>query len=475
MARVAGRVTASEEDTVSVDALRKGFAGTVLGPDDAGYDQARALWNGDIDRRPSVIAQCTSAADVATAISHARAEGLEITVRGGGHSFAGHGVCDHGIMIDLSPMRAVRVDADAKRARCQGGATWADLDGATQAHGLAVPGGVISHTGVGGLTLGGGIGWLSRRAGLSCDNVVSAQVVTADGQVVQASANDNADLFWALRGGGGNFGVVTEFEFTLHDVGPLVHLGLFFWGVDQGADALRFARSFGASLPPETGLQLIGLNAPPAPFVPEEFHFAPGYGLAVVGWGSPEEHAALVAPVRAQMPPLWEVVTPIPYAELQKMLDDSAPWGILAYEKALYFEELSDGAIDTIAKLFPAKASPMSIMPIFPLSGAYHDPADDDTAWGGSRSVKWVVNVAAVAPTPDLLAADREWVRTLYDALRPFAAGDGTYVNFLADADDEDKVRASYGDKKYARLARIKAAYDPDNIFHKNANIKPAT
>ena len=288
---------------MTIDSFRRGFSGNALVPDEDGYDDARSVWNGDIDRRPAVIAQCRSAEEVVAALAFGRGEGLEIAVRGGGHNFAGHGVCEKGLMIDLSPMTTVQVDPGAKRARCGGGTTWAELDAATQVHGLATPGGVISHTGVGGLTLGGGIGWLSRKAGLSCDNLVAARVVTADGRIVIASADENPDLYWALRGGGGNFGVVTEFEFALHDVGPMVNLGLFFWGTEQGSEALRFARDYVASAEPTVGLQLIGLNAPPAPFVPEQYHFKPGYGLAVVGWGSPEEHAELVQPIRDTLPP----------------------------------------------------------------------------------------------------------------------------------------------------------------------------
>jgi len=458
---------------LALDSLRKHFNGELIVSGDAGYDDARSLWNGDIDRRPLLIARGATADDVAAAVSFGREQGLEIAVRGGGHSFAGHGVVDDGLMIDLSTMRAVSVDSAARRVRCGGGATWADLDAATQEHSLAVPGGVISHTGVAGLTLGGGIGWLSRRHGLSCDNLVSARVVTADGGIVTASADENADLHWALRGGGGNFGVVTEFEFALHGVGPVVNLGLFFWSVDAGADALQHIRACVAALPADTGVQLIGLNAPPAPFVPDQFHFAPGYGLAVVGWDSPEEHAALVDPIRKGLAPLFELVTPIPYAALQQMLDDSAPWGILAYEKACYLDELTDGVIEVIAEHLPRKASPMSILPVFPMGGAYHDVDDRDTAFGGSRASNWLVNIAASATDPDLLATDREWVRRFWEALQPFASGSGGYVNFQSDADD-DRVRASYGPAKYDRLARIKAQYDPDNLFHMNANIKPA-
>jgi FAD/FMN-containing dehydrogenase len=460
--------------STALDSLRKGFSGELLTSGDAGYDDARALWNGDHDRRPALIARTANAEDVAAAIAFARDQTLEIAVRGGGHSFAGHGVLNDGLMIDLSTMKAVTVDAGAQRARCGGGATWADLDAATQEHGLAVPGGVVSHTGVAGLTLGGGIGWLSRKHGLSCDNLVSARVVTADASVLTASASENADLHWALRGGGGNFGVVTEFEFQLHPVGPMVNAGLFFWPVEAGADAVSHIRSVIAGLPADAGALIIGVNAPPLPFIAEEHHFKPGYMLAIVGWNSPEEHAAMVSPARENLTPLFEFITPLPYTMLQQMIDASAPWGILAYEKACYLDELTDGAIAVIAEQLPRKSSPMSIMPIFPMGGAYHDPSDSDTAFGGSRASKWLVNIAATAPDPDLLATDRTWVRAFWDALQPYASGSGSYVNFIADTDDETRVRASYGAAKYDRLAQIKAQYDPDNIFHRNANIKPA-
>ena len=375
-------------------------------------------------------------------------------------------------MIDLSTMNDVTVDAGARRARCGGGATWADLDGATQQHGLAVTGGFISHTGVGGLTLGGGMGWLTRMAGLSCDNLVSAEVVLADGRVVRASAEENEDLFWAIRGGGGNFGVVTEFEFALHEVGPLAQLGLFFWPAEQGVEALRHSRSVVAGLPAGVGALIAGLSAPPAPFVPEQHHFAPGFALLVASWGSPEAHAELVAPVRDALPPLFELVTPIPYTELQKMFDEGNAWGMHAYEKALYLDELSDEVIDIFAEQLPRKASPLSFVPVFPLDGAYQQVGDDDTAFGGSRSARFVFNIAALCPVPDLLPADRAWVRSFWEALRPHASGSGSYVNFMTDV-EEDRVRAAYGPAKYERLARIKGDYDPDNVFHNNANIKP--
>jgi FAD/FMN-containing dehydrogenase len=458
----------------ALETLRSGFGGEVILPGDAGYDEGRSLWNGDIDRRPAVIAVASSADDVAAAIRLARDHDLEIAVRGGGHSFAGHGAGDDGVMINLGRMRVVTVNPAAHRVRCGPGTTWADLDAATQPHAQAVPGGQISHTGVAGLSLGGGIGWLTNKAGLSCDNLVSARVVTADGRIVTASATEHPELHWALRGGGGNFGVVTEFEFSTHDVGPLVNLGLFFWSVDEGADALRFIRDFVSRAPDDVAAQLIGLNAPPAPFVPERFHFAPCYGLAVVGFGSPEEHAALVQPIRDDYPPLFDFVTPIPFTDLQQMLDEAAPWGILAYEKALYIEDpVTDDALAVVADFLPRKASPMSIMPVFPLNGAYTRVGVDDTAFGGPRVPMWVFNISAIAPDPDLLATDRAWVRSFWEALLPYASSVGGYVNFQNDV-DEERVRESYGAAKYDRLARVKAEYDPDNLFHKNANIKPA-
>jgi FAD/FMN-containing dehydrogenase len=457
-----------------IEALRSTMIGSVLLPDEAGYDEARAVWNGDIDRRPAVITQCRTQDDVVAALEYAQREGLEIAVRGGGHAYSGSSVCDDGLMIDLSRMREVRVDPDRRRARVGGGASWADVDGATQAHGLAVTGGLISHTGVGGLTLGGGMGWLVHKLGLSCDNLVSAAVVLPDGRCVRASAEEYPDLFWALRGGGGNFGVVTEFEFALHDVGPEVHLGLFFWSLSDSVAALTLCRDLIPTLPEEMGaLIAAALNAPPLPAVPEQHHFTLGHALMIVGFGSAEEHARVLAPVREQLPPLFEIVTPIPYAGLQQMLDESAPWGVRGYEKALDLEDLSDDAIAVLTELAPRKTSPLSFMPIFHLGGAYARVGGDDTAFGGSRAPHYVVNIAAESPDAESLAADRIWVRSVWDALRPLARNEGSYVNFMAEP-DEDRIRTSYGPDKYERLARIKAEYDPGNVLHRNANIKPA-
>jgi FAD/FMN-containing dehydrogenase len=460
--------------TPAIDKFRATFGGQALVAGDAEYDNARSLWNGAIDRRPAVIARCHSAADVADAIRFARANDLEIAIRGGGHNYAGHACCDGGMMIHLGAMNAVAVDPQRRRATCGGGTTWGEFDAATQQHALATPGGFISTTGVAGLTLGGGIGWLSKKAGLACDNLVGAEVVTADSKVVRASADDNPDLFWALRGGGGNFGVVTSFEFAVHPVGPTVNLALFFWGLDKGAEALAFSRDFIPTLPEDaTGFLAMALSAPPAPFVPEQYRLQTGHALLVAGFGSPEAHAAAVAPVRKAVPPLFELVTPLPYVALQQTFNDSAPWGLMGYEKALYLDELSDAVIAAIGEFAPKKRSPLTFCPTFAMTGEYSRRAEDATAFGGSRAVRYVFTISDNAPTRELYEADREWVRNFYAAVRPLAKSSATYVNFMAEA-DEDRVRASYGGK-YERLARIKAAWDPDNVFHLNANIRPAS
>jgi FAD/FMN-containing dehydrogenase len=460
-------------DTGAVGVLRDHLSGDVFTPSDLDYDNARSIWNGAIDRKPAVVVRCLNAEDVAQAIRFGRERGLQIAVRGGGHNFAGFGTVEDGLMISLAAMNEVRVQPAQRTAFCGGGTTWADMDGATQAHGLAVTGGFISHTGVGGLTLGGGTGWLTKKAGLTCDNLLSAEVVTADGQVLTASAEENPDLFWALRGGGGNFGVVTRFEFGLHEVGPLVNLAFFFWTADQSAEALRLARQEVPSLPETTGSLIVALSAPPAPFVPEKYHFATGYGVMIAGFGSAEEHARVVAPLREGLPPTFELVTPIPYAQLQKMLDESAPWGALAYEKSLYLDDLTDDVIAVVSEQVPNKQSPLSFIPIFDLGGAYGRVPQDATAFGGSRSARYLFNIAAVTPTPELYEADRRWVRTMWDGLAPLSSNTGGYVNFMNE-NQEDRVRAAYGAAKYDRLSAIKAKYDPDNVFRLNANIRPA-
>lgn len=348
----------------------------------------------------------------------------------------------------------------------------ADLDAATQRHGLAVTGGTISHTGVGGLALGGGYGYLTQMAGLLVDNLVAAQVVLADGRVVRADADEHPDLLWALRGGGGNFGVVSEFEFTLHPVGPQVHVAMLFWELERCQSALRLARDVCAGLPRDAGMLIAGMNAAPAPFVPSEHQLAPGIAMMVVGFGDAAAHDHRLAEIRDVLAPAFEMVQDMPYVRLQQMIDGAGSWGMHAYSKGLVLDDLTADAIAVLADHLPRKSSPMSVMPIFPLGGAYADVPDDATALSTPRSARFNISIDAIAPTPELMATDREWVRGLWDALQPFARQGGEYVNFMSEY-EPDRIRSAYG-TKFDRLAAIKATYDPDNVFRGNANITPA-
>ncbi|MER7246060.1 FAD-binding oxidoreductase [Kribbella sp. NPDC000426] len=458
--------------TQTVGELRAAVSGAVFAPEDDGYDTARRLWNAEHVREPAVIAQVGSAEDVQAAVRYAVAEGLEIAVRGGGHSIAGLSSVDGGLMIDLSRLNQVTVDPEARRARVGGGALLRDLDAATQEHGLAVPAGLIGHTGVGGLTLGGGMGWLTRMHGLTIDNLESVQLVTADGSIVRAAEDENADLFWAVRGGGGNFGVVTEFEFRLHPAGPIVNFGLAFWGQDQGAELLRAAREVIPTLPREVNVVIAALNAPPAPFVPEEHHFKPGFALVVVGFGAPEQHADAVARLQEALPPLFQMVTPMPYVAVQQLLDEANGPGMYHYEKGAYLETLSDEAIEVYTSQQVHKTSPMSAAMIYHLDEGYLETADDATAFGGQRTERYAMFIIATTPVPEALEAERAWVRTFWDAVQPYAINIGSYVNGMAEP-DADRLRASYGDK-FDRLVELKRKYDPDNVFHRNQNINPA-
>ncbi len=454
------------------ETLRAGLHGTLLTPHDPGYEEARPVWNADVDRRPALIVRCTSADDVAVAMRFAVAEGLEIAVRGGGHSMSGASTVDDGLVIDLSAMRTVQVDPEARVARVAGGALLRDVDAAAQEHGLAVPAGIVSHTGVGGLTLGGGMGQLTRMAGLTIDNLLSAELVTADGSVLRVSDTEHPDLFWAIRGGGGNFGVVTEFVFRLTPVGPIVQVGLQFWPLDSGAEMLRLARDLDPELPRDLNVIIIAMNAPPAPFVPPQFQGQPGWALEVVGFGSPDEHAALLERIRTALPPAWEFASPMPYTVLQSMLDDANAHGQHAYERGLYLSEITDDAIAVLAERVPGKTSPISIVAFYRLDGAYSEVPDDATAFGGSRAPGYAVFTIGVCPTAAMLPAERQWVRDLTDGLRPHARTGG-YINGITES-IADVVSVSYGPEKWQRLREIKATVDPTNVFHRNHNIPPA-
>ncbi|WP_113701683.1 FAD-binding oxidoreductase [Nonomuraea lactucae] len=456
-----------------LESLRERCAGRVVTKDDIDYDAMRSVWNGAVDHRPAVIVRCGGPGDVSAAVRFAREEGLEISVRGGGHGVGGAAVTSGGLMLDLGPLRHVEVYPRARRAVCGGGATWADVDAATQAYGLATPGATVSHTGIGGHTLGGGLGWLTRRHGLTADNLESADLVLASGEYVHASARDHPELFWAIRGGGGNFGVVTSFAYRLHPVGPAVHVSLLFWEAERGAEAVQVIDEAVRDLPRHVGvLAAFGMSAPPAPYVPEEHRLRPGHAIVVAGFASPEQHEAVVSPIRAALAPLFEFGAAMPYTRLQSFLDESAPWGVLADERAVDLPRLTPGAIATLCEHAGRKRSPLSFMPAFHLGGAFSAVGEEETAFGGSRAPHYTVSIVAMAPSPDGLSADRDWAHAAWEALLPYADGTGTYVNFITEP-DEDRVRASYGREKHARLAAVKAVYDPDNTFHLNANITP--
>jgi FAD/FMN-containing dehydrogenase len=454
-----------------VEGLRTAMGGQVLTPADPGYDEARTLWNGDIDRRPAVIARCASAGDVVAALGFARERGLEVAVRGGAHSTSGLSGVDDGLVVDLSPMHSVTVDPDARTAVVDGGARLSDLDAATQANGLATPAGLISHTGVGGLLLGGGMGWLTRKAGLTVDNLEWAEIVTADGQVLRTSAQEHPDLFWAIRGGGGNFGVATRFGLRLHPVGPLVDFGLFFWGLDEGRRVLELARDVLEDLSPDVDLKIVAVNLPPAPFVPEEHWLRPGYALLLGGFDAPEEHAAVVEQLR-EAAPVFEMVEQLPYTAMQQLFDEANAFGVHAYDKSVYVEDLTADVVDVVTEYVARKQSPMSVVFFYRLDQAYSEVADDATAFGGGRSPRFCVFMIGVTDATETLPAEREWVRSFFDALQPYALGAG-YLNGETDFPDE-RVRNTFGAAKYERLARVKATYDPQNTFRRNANILPA-
>jgi FAD/FMN-containing dehydrogenase len=407
---------------------------------------------------------------VVTAI---RSEGVDLTVRGGGHSGAGNAVAEGAVMIDLSRMNGVRVDPETRRAYVGGGATLAALDAATAPHGLAVAGGTVSHTGVAGLTLSGGMGWLLAQQGLSCDNLVGATLVTADGRIVIVSDDAEPDLMWALRGAGTNFGVVTELVFALHELDPMAHLGFFFWAPEDAAEPFAFAREHLFAMPDSIGALVVGLSAPPAPFVPAEHHGKAGLAILVTGWGDADAHAAAIEPLRGRGT-LFELVTPMPHVALQQLIDEANPWGIRAYDKGINLDELSDEAIAEFLDWVARMRGPLTFAPMFPLRGRYREIPDEATAFGSSRSARWALSMVAMGlPGDDEgFAADREWARGFWEAMRPFAPNTATYVNFESEA-DEQRVRDSYGEAKHRRLAALKAVWDPDNVFHHNANIRP--
>jgi len=451
--------------------LAEQLRGELVLPGDADYDAARRVWNGMFDRRPAAIARVRGAVDVVAVVNHAREAGLELAVRGGGHSSAGYSTVDGGLVLDLSRMRGVRVDPLALVAHAQAGALWGDVDRETQAHGLAVPGGQISHTGIAGLTLGGGIGWLSRKHGLTIDNLLSVDLVTADGRLVRASSTEHPDLFWGLRGGSGNFGVVVSFEYRLHEVGPLVLGGPILYELDDAAAALRNARDVIADAPDDVSLWLVLTHVSSALPVPEELHGTPV--LAVVPFCTDLERGpALLEPLTSFGSPLGRFHGPMPYAVLQSALDGVDPHGHRYWERGDYLAGLPDDAIDALVTGARTISSPLSEILLFPMGGAVARVPSEATAFG-DRSAPWAVWIASQWTDPDEDDLHRDWTRGFSETLAPWTTG-AVYVNAIGgDVTDARKAAAYGGPAKLERLRELKRAWDPENLFHLNANVAP--
>jgi hypothetical protein len=446
-----------------------GFQGSFTAPGEADYEEARKVYNAMIDRRPALIAGATSAADVAGVVAFAAAHQLPLAIRGGGHNGAGLGTVDDGVVVDLSGLKEIEVDAGAKTVRVGGGCLWSEVDAATNVHGLATPSGIISSTGVGGLTLGGGIGHLTRKFGLTIDNLLGAEIVLASGEQVRASAEENPDLFWAIRGGGGNFGVVTSFLFRLHEVDTVIG-GPTFWSIEQSAEVLAAYREFLPRAPRELNGFFAYASVPPAPPFPEELHLQKVCGVVWCYLGGAEDAAAAMAPLLDALPePLLHGVQPMPFPALQGAFDPVYPAGDQWYWRADFVKEIPDEAVAAHAKFGPEMPTWKSTMHLYPIDGAAHDVGPAETPWA-YRDATWATVYAGVDSDPDNVAAIRNWSIGYFDALHPHSAG-GAYVNMMMD-EGQERVRASYGDN-YDRLAQVKASHDPDNLFRVNQNIQP--
>jgi FAD/FMN-containing dehydrogenase len=450
--------------------LRESVRGAVLTPTDEGYDEARLVWNGMYDdRRPAVIVRCAGAADVIAALGFARANDLPLAVRGGGHSVAGFSTCDGGLVIDLSPLRAVHVDPVRRRATVGGGAVWADVDHETQAHGLATTGGLVSSTGVGGFTLGGGVGWTMRRHGLACDNLLSAEVVTADGTLVHASADENAELFWGLRGGGGNFGVVTQFEFALHPVGPLVYAGAIFFPPELDAPLLELFRDWAPGAPDDVTLLVNLTTAPPLPPIPAEWHGRPVAALVGMWCGAVDEGAALLAPFRKLGEPVADLFGPMPYGAMQTLIDPLWPKGLQAYFKAANLRRVDDATIAALVPLHLDAPGPQCEIHVHQMGGAVALVAEEATAFG-DRSMPFLVNAVTGWREPADADSHIAWARRVVDAVQPAATG-RSYVNFTGEA---DAAGTYYAAEALQRLRAVKAQFDPLNVLRLNQNVAVA-
>ena len=453
---------------LDVRSLRDNVAGEIIVPGDPSYDEARRIWNGKIDRHPAAVVRCTSNADVSASVSFAAQHDVLLAVRCGGHSTPGYSTCDGGIVVDLRPMNTVEVNAAARTARVQGGAVWAELDAATQEHGLAVTGGRVSDTGVGGLAVGSGSGWLERMYGFTCESLITAQVVTADGQLVTASETENPDLFWGLRGGGGNFGVVTEFVFALHPVGPFLSAGMLLWPRSEAREVIRFYRDFIAEAPDEVAGGVALLTAPPLPFVPEDVQGKPVVGVIYCYVGDLEAGEKAAGRLRDFGSPAMDLIQPMPYVALQSMLDPGNPRGIHEYFKVDWLGSLPDEAIDTFVAEGEQLPAPFGQLILAPMGGAVRQSSTKDMALT-VPDARWMYFCLAMWMDPGEDDENTAWARGFAAAMRPFGLGTA-FSNFI-EPDEGDRLRASFGEDKYARLIEVKRRWDPHNLFRMNQNI----
>jgi hypothetical protein len=458
-----------ELDPDAFEEFGTSFRGELVRPGDPTYHEHRKVWNGSIDRSPALIARCTGVADVVAAVRFAREAGLVVAVRGGGHSFPGHSVCDGGVLIDMGPMKGIRVDPEARTARAQAGVLWGELDRETQAFGLATTGGIVTHTGVAGLTLGGGIGWLHRKHGLTVDRLLSVDMVTAHGEFVRASATENPDLFWGVRGGGGNFGIVTEFEFRLDPVGPIVLAGPVIWRMEDAPEVLRFYRDWIAGAPDELMTILVQRRMLPLPAFPPELHGELVVSIGCCYSGPVEEGEEVVRPLREFGSPVLDLCEPKPYLAHQKMFDAAFPHGWWYYFRACDVAELSDDVIDVMVEHGSRIVSPITSVALWQMGGAVPRVGESETAFN-SRDAAFAFNINGNSKTAEGFEAEREWARAFWSALEPHHTS--VYVNFLMDQ-GEEAIRRAYGSEKYDRLKALKRRYDPDNFFRLNQNITP--
>jgi hypothetical protein len=453
-----------------VEAFKASLHGALLRPGDDGYDTARKVFNAMIDKRPALIARCTDVADVRNAVNFAQAHHLPVAVRGGGHHPAGHSVCEGGLVIDLSPMKGIGVDPTHKTARAQGGVTWGEFDRETAAWGLATPGGMITTTGIAGLTLGGGIGWLSRKYGLTCDNLLSVDIVTADGSFLRNSASENEDLFWGVRGGGGNWGIVTSFEYRLHPVAQVLG-GPMVYSLAQAKDVLHFLHRYLPTVPDDLTVLVIFMTAPEDPLFPADLHHQVILAPTVCFTGPLEEGERVLQPLRSFGVPAADFIAPLPYTMLQAMFDAQVPPGLHNYYKSVYLNDLGEGAIDVIIERAAKMTSPLSHLHIMQLGGATSRVGEEDSAFS-QRDMRYECYIEPIWANPEETGWHITWARDTWSALQAFSSGAG-YLNRHSDEEGQAWLRSAYGGRKYERLVALKNKYDPTNFFRLNHNIKP--